>query len=163
MNYLSQLLKKNQTLESIDLSINKIGENGANFLSESIKYNSSLTEIYMSCNRINLEGAKMILESLKLNSTLIKLLILNNKFHSNYIFHQFEFYTKCNESWNTSLHIDLTCSFKSSVYTWLLVAKFFERKLVFRIPKFILFEIIKKIDRKSFSPLHNENKRKRNF
>ena len=58
--------------------------------------------------------------------------------------------------WKSSNHIYYPNSFKSSIFTFVLCLKQFQNEFkTFKIPKFVLFEIINKFDRFDFSPYKN--------
>uniref|UniRef100_A0A6B2LHL5 RNI-like protein n=1 Tax=Arcella intermedia TaxID=1963864 RepID=A0A6B2LHL5_9EUKA len=64
-------MKLNSTVRSIDLSYNKIDEQGALFISEFLKSNSTITSINLSDNAIEAKGALSILETLNTFPTAI--------------------------------------------------------------------------------------------
>ncbi|KAL0239380.1 hypothetical protein GEMRC1_009488 [Eukaryota sp. GEM-RC1] len=67
---LTDVLKVNTTITSIDLGNNSIGVAGARALAEALKVNLTITCIEMSGNSIGEEGAKELAEALKVNSTI---------------------------------------------------------------------------------------------
>ena len=67
---LSEALKVNSTLTTINLEQNSIGPEGAAALSEALKVNSTLTTINLYGNSIGHEGAAALSKALKANSTL---------------------------------------------------------------------------------------------
>jgi len=58
---LSDALKSNTTLTTLDLSHNSIGDSGAESLSDALKSNSTLTTLYLNNNSIGDSGAKSTL------------------------------------------------------------------------------------------------------
>ena len=74
---ISEALKKNNSLFSIDLSFNNINDDGMKYICEALKINSFLEEIKLNSNRIGQDGAKLLSEALKTNFSL-KILRLNN-------------------------------------------------------------------------------------
>jgi hypothetical protein len=162
IKYLSESLKLNSSLKELDLNVNKIGDEGIKCLSESLILNSTLTTIELSHNKIGDEGIKYLNEFLKSNSTLTKI-NLDHKIDKKTI----EYLLKCNQKWSTKIHHDCSSFFKQAVHTFLFYMKCNQMQTGLKIPKFVLFEIIKFIDQKSFISLdlptskHN-NKRKRN-
>ena len=70
MIVISEALKINSSLNTIDLRDNNIGNEVIKYLSESLKINSSLKKIYLDKNKIGNEGIKYLSESLKINSSL---------------------------------------------------------------------------------------------
>lgn len=73
INELTEMLKVNLTLLSLDLSCCNLGPRDAHLLAESLQVNASLTELYLSgdfSHRLLNEGASDILGALKVNKTL---------------------------------------------------------------------------------------------
>ncbi len=68
--YLSESLKKNNTLISLNLKINKIGPIGAQALSESLIINNTLIELNLCHNKLGDLGTQYLSEALKKNQTL---------------------------------------------------------------------------------------------
>src|SRR5277367_5274302 len=56
-SYISDSIKHNTTLTTLDLSLNNIGSSGASYISDSIKHNTTLTELSLSWNNIGSSGA----------------------------------------------------------------------------------------------------------
>ncbi|XP_044162704.1 NLR family CARD domain-containing protein 3-like [Acropora millepora] len=77
---LAKGLKENSTLTSLDLSHNRIGNDGADALAKGLKENSTLTSLDLSNNRIGNDGADALAKGLKENSTLTSLDLSNNRF-----------------------------------------------------------------------------------
>jgi Ran GTPase-activating protein (RanGAP) involved in mRNA processing and transport len=76
---LSEPLKTNSTLATLDLGYNSIRENGAQALSETLKTNSTLATLDLNSNLIGSDGAQALSEALKTNSTLATLDVGYNK------------------------------------------------------------------------------------
>ena len=70
---IGEAIKVNKTLQKLDISNNSISDDGAAAISDGLKCNISLQELNMSDNQIANEGAKMIGEAIKVNKTLQKL------------------------------------------------------------------------------------------
>jgi hypothetical protein len=66
------------------------------------------------------------------------------------IIQKFEYLLKCNQKWSPEIHSECSKSFKQTIQTFLLCMKCNQNKTKLKIPKFVLFEIIKVIDQKSF-------------
>ena len=77
------LLKKNCTLTSINLSDNSIGNEGARAIAQSLEKNCTLTSINLSDNSIGNEGAKAIAQALKTNTTLTSMDLSCTQINSN--------------------------------------------------------------------------------
>lgn len=73
VSYIAQVLKRNRTLRSLNLSENKIEVQGLVLLAEALKYNSTLTSLDLSnnpCSSPSLEGIHVLRNALTLNTTL---------------------------------------------------------------------------------------------
>ncbi|KAF9208864.1 hypothetical protein BGZ49_007297 [Haplosporangium sp. Z 27] len=75
---LSEALKINATLITLNLGSNLIGYEGALALSEALKTNATLTTLGLKDNSIGNEGALTLSEALKTNATLITLDLRDN-------------------------------------------------------------------------------------
>ena len=67
------------TLQKLNISSNKISDDGAIAFSECLKTNTTLIELDMSWNNITCKGASVIEEAIQVNTALQKLNISNNK------------------------------------------------------------------------------------
>ena len=78
---ISECLKINSTLCKLNLSGNKITDEGAKKLAEGIlnQVNTTLQELNISSNKITDEGAKKLAEGIQVNTTLQELNISSNK------------------------------------------------------------------------------------
>ncbi|CAE6445516.1 unnamed protein product [Rhizoctonia solani] len=73
VSYIAQVLKRNRTLKTLNLSDNRIEVQGLVQLAEALKYNSTLTSLDLSsnpCSSPSLEGIHAIRNALTLNTTL---------------------------------------------------------------------------------------------
>ena len=61
-----------------------------------------------------------------------------------------EYLLNCNLEWKPDDHLSFSEYFKKNIFTFVCCLKRIEKKLPFKFGKFVLFEMIKKIDRKSF-------------
>ncbi|KAI8598054.1 hypothetical protein EDD21DRAFT_407131 [Dissophora ornata] len=75
---LSEALKTNTALTTLDLEKNSIGDEGTLALSEALKTNTTLTTLNLENNSIGNEGALALSEALKTNTALITLDLTNN-------------------------------------------------------------------------------------
>uniref|UniRef100_A0A2K5CAI1 Leucine rich repeat containing 34 n=1 Tax=Aotus nancymaae TaxID=37293 RepID=A0A2K5CAI1_AOTNA len=81
MVYVADVLKSNTTLEVIDLSFNRIENAGANYLSEALtSHNRSLKALSVVGNNIEGEGLVALSQSMKTNLTFSHIYIWGNKF-----------------------------------------------------------------------------------
>ena len=76
---ITKAIQMNTTLHTLDMSTNKISDDGVIAISDYLKRNSSLEKLNLSKNRITNKGAKMIAEALQLNTTLKQLDLSINK------------------------------------------------------------------------------------
>ena len=67
---IADALKVNHTLETLELSANNIGDDGAKMIADALKVNLSLKTLRLSRNRIGADGAKIIADALKVNQNL---------------------------------------------------------------------------------------------
>ncbi|KAI9312315.1 hypothetical protein DFJ73DRAFT_885788 [Zopfochytrium polystomum] len=74
----SELLKSNGTLQSVDLEWNGIGDGGVKAIADALKVNSTLLSLSLKTNYFGLEGAKAVADSLIYNSTLESIDLCNN-------------------------------------------------------------------------------------
>ena len=72
-------IEVNTALQNVDLSHNKISDNGTVFFSECLKINKTLHKLNLSGNNITDEGAKRLAEAIQLNTTLQVLNISENQ------------------------------------------------------------------------------------
>ena len=77
-NMIGEAIKVNKILKKLDIHRNSISDDGAAAISDGLKYNISLQELDMSWNKITSEGANMIGEAIKVNKILKKLDIHGN-------------------------------------------------------------------------------------
>lgn len=75
---LSESLRRNTSLHTLDLSQNNISDEGMIALAESLKINTSLIRIYLSHNDITDEGAIAFAETLKINTSIRRLHLSHN-------------------------------------------------------------------------------------
>ena len=75
---IGEAIKVNKTLQKLDISGNSISDDVSSAISDGVKCNISLQELDMSSNKVTNEGAKMIGEAIKVNKTLQKLDISGN-------------------------------------------------------------------------------------
>ena len=68
MSMISQALKSNETIKTLDLSSNYIGVNGAKSLAVALCHNCTLEHLFISCNEIMDDGAVAICECFKIKN-----------------------------------------------------------------------------------------------
>lgn len=71
--------KENRGIEKLNLSDNKLGNEGVVYLSEALSVNNILKEIILKANDIGNEGAVALAEALQHNSSLTKLDLQGNR------------------------------------------------------------------------------------
>eukprot|EP01125_Pyxidicula_operculata_P002831 TRINITY_DN1265_c0_g1_i2.p1 TRINITY_DN1265_c0_g1~~TRINITY_DN1265_c0_g1_i2.p1 ORF type:complete len:679 (-),score=121.35 TRINITY_DN1265_c0_g1_i2:83-2119(-) len=94
------------SLKSLKLEKNSIGDKGANAISEMMKCNTTLTTLYLSGNMISPIGIKKISEFLTINTTLAKLYLSQNDVNNDgsyYLAHSLGSNTKL-------FHLELSCT-----------------------------------------------------
>ena len=180
MSYLSESFKLNQTLELIDVSHNFVFSQGIISLSSSLESNSSIKEIDISLNSFGDEEIKSFSESLLINSNLevinfgfvkinekkveyltnclkenktLKKIIFDESSDQQNLEKNIKFFLEANKEWNLSIHRSLDSTFKQAVFQLLLVFKELNKTKKIKVPKYVVQEIIKRVDRKSFYPL----------
>lgn len=67
---IANALKKNTTVESVDLSLNRLTVEEVKAIAEALKVNNTLKDLNLKNNNIGAEGAQAIAEALKENTTL---------------------------------------------------------------------------------------------
>ena len=74
----AETLKKNDTVNKIDLHCDQIGDAGVEALSEALKVNKTVTWIGLAGNQINDAGAEAFAETLKINKTVADIELFGN-------------------------------------------------------------------------------------
>ena len=97
-------------------------------------------------------GMKYLVKCLQVNSNLKEINYLNNCVGGEHL-DRFDFLIKSNQGWKNSFHLFLPLLVKKSFFTFLLFLKRNQKRNKIKIPKFVLFEIFKRVDMKSFYPL----------
>lgn len=82
---LSEAMKCNRSVTSVDLVYNGVGDEGVKVLAEMLKGNKSVTSIDLSKNDIGDEGGKALAEMLEVNKSLIFVKMQDNKIGSDQI------------------------------------------------------------------------------
>ncbi|KAF9556315.1 hypothetical protein EC968_008315 [Mortierella alpina] len=78
LGLLSEALKTNSTVATLDLWDNSIGDDGAKTLAEALKTNRTVATLNLSGNSIGSDGAKALAEALKTNRTVATLNLAEN-------------------------------------------------------------------------------------
>ena len=65
-----EFLRRNTTLENLDISSNNLGCDGAQALAEALRRNTTLTSLCLGGNDLGYDGAQASAETLRLNTTL---------------------------------------------------------------------------------------------
>ncbi|WP_341757468.1 hypothetical protein [Candidatus Tisiphia endosymbiont of Ditula angustiorana] len=76
---LAEALKDNKSITTLDLRNNQIGDAGAKGLAEALKINQSITTLHLHYNQIADAGAKGLAEGLKINPYITTLSLHNNQ------------------------------------------------------------------------------------
>ncbi len=78
---MAEYLKKDKPLKTLDLSYNRIENEGAFYLADSLRFsNTNLEKLGLKNNNIGHEGIFALLEALKSNSSINGLFIWGNQF-----------------------------------------------------------------------------------
>ena len=75
---ISEIVRTNKTLQKLDLSNNKLSDDGTITISDGLKNNTTLLELNISHNNITNKAIKNITESIQVNTTLEKLDLSHN-------------------------------------------------------------------------------------
>ena len=145
-------IKNNKCIQFIDLSSTNLDIDVINLIGDLIRFNSpSLKKIDLSSNELDFDTLPLILRSLQHNFHLTKLGFseFEDDFEINLI-KKIDFLLNCNKSWKLNNHVYFFKKFKDAVFSFLLCMKEMQKSFNLKVPKFVLFEIIKKIDRRSF-------------
>ena len=124
-------------------------------LSEALKVNNSLKEINIRRKYFYKKEVGLLVEAAFKNNSLNKISLNCDPS----ILEKINFLLSCNLEWNCSIHNSLFPEFNCSIFVFLLCLNEIHNFLQFKIPKFVLFEIFKKIDRKSFFLLWKNNRK----
>jgi hypothetical protein len=156
----NNLIKNNRVLEHIEIDGQYSGTHEINL--DFLKLNTTLKtlSILMPGNASHPVHKPNFLKSIY--SFLLENKTLDYLFLFPYQNKHFHNLLHCNLIWSPTLHHYTPKRFNSAVLTFLLCHNFIRLKTKIRIPKFVLFEIIKFIDRKPFLTLSSSSKDKKN-
>ena len=100
--------------------------------------------LILSFNKIDDETlVPLLIDLLKTNDSLIDVSVRKDE--------KLNYLLNCNLEWKPDHHLHYSSKqFKKNVFAFVCCLKRIEEKLPFKFGKFVLFEMIKKIDRKSF-------------
>ena len=172
VKYLSKGLRKNSSLKILILSNNKIDDEGMRYLSDSLDSNQSLAIIDLSRNCFKENGLKYFYNSVKNKNKSLRIsFFCGIEIQKTFLLKKIDFLLDCNSKWDPNNTYYL-CYFNKYYVAFLLSLKILTFSFTLKIPKFVILEILKRIDRKSFlqiwkkdkkeEELMNERKRKRN-
>jgi hypothetical protein len=113
-----------------------------------LESNFSLKKLYFP--KFSKENYEDLIKLLKINKNLTKILIPTHEIFDKKFLEEFRFYCCCNKMWTARNHIKCAQEFRSACYFFLLCLNRIQKNSSFKLPKFVLFEIIKLIDRRSF-------------
>ena len=150
--FLLQILVNNLYLEILDLSKNNLGIEGFELVCNSLQFNSVITSLDISQNKIsvleNKENQNFLNFLLKNKS--LKNLFFELNFFDPVLQSKLEYIICCNNRWTPSSYLPFHQRFFECVFSFFLCIKKIQKKINFKIPKFVLYEIVQRIDRKSF-------------
>ena len=148
--HFSKIVEYNSSLTSLDLSKNNIDDDSFKLVCESLKTNKNISILDLSENLISEEAANCLFDVLKENKTLRKINLIFNYISPRFV-GNLNLHLENNFLWDPSIHSSMDKFFQKSIFSFLLILKSFGKSTnAFKIPKFVVFEIIKKIDRNSF-------------
>ncbi len=78
---ISDILRINNTITSLDLYWTEIGKDGIGYLSEALKINKTITILKLNGTKIDDEGVKYLAAALSTNQTIESLALRSNKIH----------------------------------------------------------------------------------
>ena len=183
MNHLNEVLLRNPKLKILRLQNNKINKKKLEILLKHIN-NSSIERLSLRENEIEGEGVEKICKILENNKTMkeidiskaffipkesykhfVSTLKINNTletliYEENNSYHQeIKLLLECNKEWSPSLHSSLFKEFRSTLKVFLFCLREYQCAFNFKIPKYVVFEIIKRIDRKSYHQFWSINQK----
>ena len=138
---------ENINFETFGIFENKIGEKGFENLCDILKPNQSLKKLFFTRNFYETKSISLqLVDLLKTNNSICKIDEKNGGLMAKY-------FLNCNKEWKKEIHHKFSKSFKNSVFSFVCCLKKIEQNLPFKMGKFVVFEIIKKVERKSFQQL----------
>ena len=149
-NVLESLIQ-NHSIKSLDLSnLSFVTNENLKFLLQLIEKNQTLIKLSIFDCMIEESGGEKLKESLYHNHSLVKMCFNLNKI-SNSLAEEITYLLKCNMKWIPQFHKNFRLGFRLSVGMFLLCLKYLTKSLPhFRVPKYLVFEIIQKIDKKEY-------------
>ena len=148
-------LKTNTSLTSLSMNGNSFGDYNLKILCESLKTNNSLKKLNIQRN--GLSAFDPLLDSLKLNQSLIEMKIRDNKSYDprdNSISDQFafeiDFLLSANRCWDIKSHSTLPALIKQIIFTFFCSLHFKSKSMQIKIPKNLIYVMVRFIDRKSY-------------
>ena len=144
------LFEVNQTIVELNLGNNSMDEDSINLFFNSLESNKTIESLGMIGNYMRDGNFVCLINLLKKNKMLKKIDLSFHLDHSEYL-REINFLLSCNIGWSPFDFLDSVDSFKDSILSFLLSLKFIQNKYAFRVPKFVLFEIFKNVDRKAYS------------
>ena len=141
-------LASNQSIKLLDLTGNNLKNENILSLSESLSQNNSIKYLYLSLNSFNEIGVDHLHNALKVNHSLSKIELDNL---TNYVNKSsMDMVLWFNSKWSVGTHTTSPYPFRFAVSSFLFCLKRIQSETKLKIPKFVVFEIIKRIDKKSF-------------
>ena len=134
--------------------------NNFRFFCDSLKLNHSLNSIAFKNVSLNFDFFFSLIETLKVNCSLTEIAL--PKYYNFPLYNLLEYLIDCNKEWKPNNQFFVSpYFFKKCVFVFICCMKMIEKKLPFKFGKFLFFEIIKRVDRKSFLsfdfPVNNQD------
>ena len=138
-------------LERLDVSYNNLKKKGLKLLFKNLKSNHSLKCISFHIPKLDSKkNFFLLVDLLKTNDTITELNYTPGRAIRSYVTPLVKYLLNCNVEWKPNHHLSFSKCFLDCVFLFVCCLKRIEKKLPFKFGKFVLFEIIKKIERKSF-------------
>ena len=150
LKMLLDFLSNNRTLRELDISFNSFKLFSKNSISQFLSQNSTLTGLNLKHNKLKEICLKYLPDSLKTNSTLKKLYLDEISFQDKQLKKEIKVLVQNNQQWNPTIHSSLYKAFRVSIFTFLLCLKVYQKICEFKVPKYMLFDIIRRTEIISF-------------
>lgn len=142
-------LSVNKTIKNLNLSSCRLEDQSIVYLAESFESNYTLNSVDISSNLLTDQGIQFIVYSLFKNDSILRIDFSFNKFSQN-TSQQIHFLLHSNTPWSPDSHFLNSEPFKDSIFSFLLALKLIYKSSLLKIPKFVVYEIIKRVNRKAF-------------
>ena len=150
LEYLSEMLMFNRNIKFLNIKHNNFGQHGISSLCEALKINSTIEDLFFreffKKNKDYSQHYLLYIDALKVNNSISKTDMNDQHSYVKYLIN-------CNKQWTIKKHKNSSINFKNGVFVFILCLKLIEKNLQFKLGKFIVFEMIKRINRKAYFDL----------